>query len=577
MSAARVFWEVVRYTPGLFALDLLLQLFRSGIPLIPGLIVREVLNELSVDSAVDTAVWLLLAFLVGAVLARLTALLFCVAVDETCEARGQGLLVRNGFAGILAAPGAQRLRHARGDLVSRLTGDSRSVSQVVVYTFMVVGAGFQAALALVVMFSIDPLVTLVVCVPMAAGGVLITIASVRIRRFHAQSREAAGDVSAFLGEMYDAVQTIQLGNAQERVLGRFSELNESRRRRTLKSRLFTDVFLGSVWTNTSTLATGVVLVLAAQGFGSGRFTVGDLALFVVYVGWTSDFTALFSQNLALFKQSAASVKRLTDAVPGSPDDLVAHRVPDVPAPERVALSRLSVTGLTHRFDGGGGVSDVDLEVGRGEFVVITGRVGSGKTTLLRAVLGLLPRQHGTVAWNGTEVDELVPPLTAYTPQLPHLTSETVRENILEGLPADRRRLDLAVRSAVLERDLRALDDGLDTLLGPKGAKLSGGQAQRVAAARMFAREPELLVFDDVSSALDVDTERQLWERLFDRTGVTCLAVSHRRPAFERASRIIVLKAGRVHAVGSLAELLASDAEMRHLWQADNRQSAMAQE
>ncbi|UUZ94230.1 ATP-binding cassette domain-containing protein [Paenibacillus sp. P25] len=158
-----------------------------------------------------------------------------------------------------------------------------------------------------------------------------------------------------------------------------------------------------------------------------------------------------------------------------------------------------------------------MELPRGSFTVITGRVGGGKTTLVRTLLGLLCRSR-----RGSPLERRAGGgaggFLHSTPQrLYAANSAAVQryagEQYFAGVAPDRDRLNRAIHSAVLEPDLERLPLGLETVIGPRGVKLSGGQAQRTAAARMFVREAQLLVFDDLSSALDVDTERRLWERL----------------------------------------------------------------
>jgi len=407
------------------------------------------------------------------------------------------------------------------------------------------------------------------------------LARVRVQQYREANRSSAGDVTGFIGEMFEGVQAVQVANAEESMLAHFEELNESRRKNALRDRLFNEV-LSSTFHNVVNIGMGLILLLAGSALREGSFTIGDFSLFAYYLSFISGMIATIGTFVARWKHAGVSIDRMERLLQGAEPAALVRKTPiyidgTFPSPRENSsdqtepLRTLSTTGLTYRFPGSEkGITDVDLRLEQGSFTVVTGRIGAGKTTLLRVLLGLLPAESGKVHWNGRLIREpaffFVPPVSAYISQTPSLFSESLRENILLGLDADDEEVAQAVRAAVLESDLVQLENGLETVVGPRGVRLSGGQRQRAAAARMFIRQAALLVCDDLSSALDLETEQQLWERLFARQDATYLVVSHRRPLLRRADQIVVLKSGRVEDAGRLEPLLERCPEMRSLWE-----------
>ncbi len=582
--------HLARYKPWLYlASGLLASIMFYIFPLLPGLVVRQIFDTLTGEAPASFSLWTLLALLAGIALARRVVMIGAVLAEVTLHIVINTLLRKNLLTHILQYPGARALPASPGEAVSRLRDDVAAMPGFLSWTIDPVGQVLVMIGGLTILASINPLITLVIFVPLLLTLVVVNAASRRIQRYHRANQEAIGAVTGLLGEIFGAVQAIKVAGTEPYVVDYFKIINETRRQATLKDVLLSQ-FLDSFSTNAANIGTGVLLLLAAQAFQAetgtaATFTVGDFSLFVSYLGWLTTVTSMFGNYLARYRQTTVSLERLLALIPGVPPrHLVNHSpvylwgaLPDLPHPPKTGRGRLetlSATGLRYHYpETGRGVEGVDLSLRRGTFTVVTGRIGSGKTTLLRILLGLLPKEAGEIHWNSEPVADLasffVPPRSAYTAQIPRLFSERLLDNILLGLPPAAVNLEAAIRMAVLEEDIKALEHGLETMVGPRGTKLSGGQVQRTAAARMFVRQPELLVFDDLSSALDVETERTLWERVFEKKGeITCLVVSHRRPVLQQADHIILLKDGRIEAEGKLEALLATNEEMQRLWTGD---------
>jgi ABC-type multidrug transport system fused ATPase/permease subunit len=235
-------------------------------------------------------------------------------------------------------------------------------------------------------------------------------------------------------------------------------------------------------------------------------------------------------------------------------DLSAGTAPAPVTAPRHPLRRLDLVGFNAVHENGTiGVHDVDLTVERGQLVLVVGPVGSGKSSLLRALAGIV-HHTGELRWNGEPVTEpelfLRPNQVGYVGQLPRVLSGTVADNIRLGHEVDAAD---AVSTAQLDHDLASAGGGLGLLIGHKGTRLSGGQLQRLALARALAPRTELLIADDVSSALDVTTELELW-RALRAHGVTVVGSTSKRAALAQADRVVVLIGGGAVAQGTWAEL-----------------------
>jgi ATP-binding cassette, subfamily B, bacterial len=576
-------WRTATFNPVPQVLSGLVWVVFHSWPLVPGLLAKAFFDLLQGHVgglSLDNIVVLILALSAvrcGLVLAE-------AGLGWFAGFGVRGLLQRNLLARIFERPGASALPSGVGATLSTLRDDVEAMWGAGI-VFDTVGFVCFAGGGLLILLSVNARMTLLVFVPIVFVIVMAHVLRTRLQYLRERSREATAHVTGAIADVFGAAQAIQVAGAEDSVVAHLRRLGEARKRAALRDRLL-ELVLSAAFENTASLGAGITLLVAASAMRAGTFSLGDFALFSTYLMQVAGMTGFLGFIVTTYQQIGVAFRRGVALMQGAaPLDLVAHHpiyvrgvLPPVAQPIKQpgdVLHKLDVKGLTLRHgdvSGAGGIEDISFSLTRGSFTVVVGRVGAGKTTLLRAVLGLLEAQAGEVRWNGAPVlhpaEFFVPPRCAYTPQVPALLSGTLRENVLLGLQVDAGVLERAIQTAMLDKDVATFAEGLEARIGVQGMRLSGGQAQRAAAARMLVRQPELLVFDDLSSALDVETEQALWGRVFElgaAWGTTCLVVSHRPAVLQQANQILVLQDGCITARGRLAELLETSEEMRRLY------------
>ena len=513
-------------------------------------------------------VWLILVLAITIIFTRTASRLFFFTPGRRVE-----FDLKNNMLTHLTTLQRDYYQHnGSGAIISRINNDINWVRMLVGFGVMnLTNSLATLTLAPYYMYLISPRLTLYTALPVLTAFLVLQWAIRLMRKQQQISMKAMQDLSEYTVESYTGVEVLKTYRMFNWAEERFSDLSGTVRDVAIRISRIRAFFMPLLMHMVNGLKVMLVLLggllVVEGGLTMGQFTAYALYLSMMVPPLMGLTFMMFVVQRGLI--GLTSLETIFSTQPGLP-----AVSPEAEAALPAEMTDgLRVSGLVFAYPENPGTPVLDgvgLEIRPGEVVGVFGTIGSGKTTLVNLINRYLTPPPGTVFWEGQDVTtlslETLRKRIVTVTQEPFLFSDTVRENIAFATEQGQADLDAAIRSAALNADLERFPEGMDTQVGEKGITLSGGQKQRISLARSILKTCDLLILDDVLSAVDHETERFLVEEIYRfRHARSLLIISHRISALERADRVVVLEGGRVAAQGSHEDLIQAEGPYRQAW------------
>ncbi len=459
-------------------------------------------------------------------------------------------------------------KNRTGQLMSRLTGDLFSMTELmhhgpedlIISILTICGA-------LVCMFRIQWKLALVILILLPVSILVV----MRNRRAMAQTsvdnKKRLAQINADIESGISGIRTSKAFANEKVDYERFARSNEAyQRSKSSYYKAMADFNSAQEFFMSIT----PVAVIAAGGYliMRGEMNYIDLITFTLFAGSFITPIRKLSQFAEVFTDGMAGLTRFNDLMQVTPD------ITEKADAKNLAVSegRIDIEHVSFRYDLGREVlDDITLHVKGGESVAIVGQSGGGKTTLCSLIPRFYEVESGSIRIDGTDIRDVTKDSLrrsiGIVQQDVFIFADTIRENIRYGRPdATDREIEEAARRAEIQDDILAMPDGFDTYVGERGVRLSGGQKQRISIARIFLKNPKILILDEATSALDTITEQKI-QKSFDALseGRTSLIIAHRLATVQDADRIVLIDGGRIAEEGTHQQLLARGGEYAKLY------------
>lgn len=549
---------------GLFAL-----IASSGALLTFGWVLR-LLVDAGLDSAQPELLSEILAILLVVVVIMSVAAGFRIYLVAWLGERVVADLRKAVFANVLTLDPSFFEHTPTGEVVSRLTADTSLIQTIVGFTLAVALRNIILIIGgLILMLLASPLLTGILVLGLPVMAVIAWILGHRIRRISRMTQDAVALVGSRIDETLHSIQTVQASVQESREQKRFANEVESAFS-AATARAATGAWLAATMMVLIFGLISGILWVGGQAVLDGRSTSGEIAAFLFYAVVVAGALTTMSEVFSEIMRGAGAAERLLELLRAKP--MVQYPQDPDPWPQRESGSiRMERVGFNYpsRPDNPA-LIDIDLELAAGSTVALVGPSGAGKSTLFQLLLRFHDPDSGRILINGVDIRRLDPRVlrqrVVMVPQNPVLFAGSIRENIAYACPdAPAAAVMEAAGIAHVREFADKLPQGMDTPLGERGVRLSGGQRARVALARALLRDPRILLLDEATSALDAESERLVQDAIERiRRGRTVLTIAHRLATVRLADRILVLQDGRIVGDGSHTELLQENGLYAHL-------------
>ncbi len=484
-----------------------------------------------------SCVYLIVALVVGQLVLESIYNVYAIRVISLNKNRLQKKL----FCTIMTRDYGAISSYHSGELINRLTQDINAVnSNIIEIVPSVITLLAGLVFSFVAMIKLDLYLSLI-CLSL---GPVVIIFSVlygkRIKKLHSRCLESDGKTRSFMQECIQNIMAIKAFCSEGKSAKHAASLQKENYRLNMK-RGYISIFVNILYYIALTAAYYFAVAWCAYKIKQGIMTVGAFTAIIQLVNSIQSPFREISGTVSQFFAACASAERIMEL------EAVSSDMPLGEAPKD--FTKIKAEGMSFSYDGEKVLSDASFEINKGDILVVGGGSGKGKTTMFKLMLGMLSPQSGEInIYNNVEkipATSQTRGLFAYVPQGNMIISGTIRKNIafFDDEP-DEEKIISAAQSACIYDYINTLADGLDTYIGEKGLGLSEGQVQRIAIARALYSDLPVILLDEATSALDEETEAKILSNIKSLNGKTCIIISHRRAAFDIATRRLRLENGR---------------------------------